>query len=302
MKRTYSLLLTTTLTALLLATTPAHAGYVDGMNLYQFVRSNPIIFTDPHGLATIVPGAKEPPWKQEAAWKKLDRDYNSTPLNTFPSFLQEDIARTYAYCATAERNTKIFRAVVPGNPMKLSIKAMKHYLGNTGTTMDVSGEMRQIFDDGTVNDSARVLRRAQVKNAALVIEEHLKKKGPMPEKFVSDEEVYVGGAADADLKGYTNAFSFWISVSLRRQAQDRDGRNWLSMQVTFHLRDVYDWDIKDTNKSALKTVTDADVGRLHYVGLARAYKVIGTHTRTYNWECGKGEEPHEVNPRERTKK
>ena len=49
MKRTSGLLLLATLTALLLAPTPAHARYVDGMNMYQYVRSNPVRYVDPNG-------------------------------------------------------------------------------------------------------------------------------------------------------------------------------------------------------------------------------------------------------------
>jgi len=252
---------------------PIPMAHPDGQNLYQYVRSNPVNLLDPEGLAAIVPGAKEPPWGQENAWKILDSLHNSMPYASLSTREKLSIDYVYSICSGAEFYAR--------GQMEHSRKAMKHYLGNTGTTMDVSGDMRQILNDGWLPQQAYPQTKAEVENAARTIEQYLKKKERMPEKFVSDKEVTVGSAANADLKGLTNAFTFWMSID-----QIETGRYLNSMRVTFHLRDVYDWDINDKGR-VLKVITNAEVGLLHFVGSARAYKVIGTSSRTYYWECGK---------------
>lgn len=61
--------------------------------------------------------------------------------------------------------------------------------------------------------------------------------------------------------------------------------NTYTMQVTYQLHDVYDWDKDDTDMGSLP-VSPREMWELHHGGLAKNYEVIGTNTFTLTWTKG----------------
>jgi len=59
------------------------------------------------------------------------------------------------------------------------------------------------------------------------------------------------------------------------------------MKYTMHVDDQYNW---DPGKVAIipivGEINDKDVGRLHLIGLAREYHMIGVYSNEFTWKTG----------------
>lgn len=58
-----------------------------------------------------------------------------------------------------------------------------------------------------------------------------------------------------------------------------------TMQITYELHDVYDWDPKETSMDNLP-VSPRDMWELHHGGMAKNYEVFGQNTFTLTWTQG----------------
>lgn len=155
--------------------------------------------------------------------------------------------------------------------MPNAARNMEHYLENTGSDQIV------IIDDmlNTLPAFSAAVRTLLTAQAKAAYRRAAKRARPAAEAFVSPWTLYSYGKGQFNSDWYyaVGAFSYAVA-GVVTVAQDR-----VTLLYTVYVFDRYNW---DGNKSTpintpLGTVVvrDAELGRLHQVGLAREYQVRG---------------------------
>jgi hypothetical protein len=137
---------------------------------------------------------------------------------------------------------------------------------------------------------ARRAARDSVAAAGRTVEYALKHKEPL--SVLTSFAEHGSTTNDKDWNGAIHLHTLWADVP----SYECNRYLGYRMRFCFHLRDVYDWDIHG-NGSALwfLGVMDWMVGRLHYYGLAKAYKVTATICGDFSWN-GEGKMPQTADP------
>ena len=58
------------------------------------------------------------------------------------------------------------------------------------------------------------------------------------------------------------------------------------MAFKFHFRDRYNWDTGKGVKVGIISISDESLGRLHRVGIAQEFDMVGEVTKTVAWKKG----------------
>lgn len=173
---------------------------------------------------------------------------------------------------------------------------MRHYLGNTGATLQVSV-------DNMLRDvpSFRGAYDREEDEARLQVADRIRAAGAAtaPQQFHLNGErrsdVYCDKGQSADWFYAIGGFTHWWEADVTLIPDAKGGPPTVMMVFTMKMHDRYNWDQGKAVSIAGITVTDQQLGRLHRVGLAQEFDVDGSATpRTLTWkETFTSQEPTE---------
>lgn len=155
---------------------------------------------------------------------------------------------------------------------------LSHFLGNTGTIYTVS-----LKDLLLENDHAGSSLDEHINNAIAAAEYYLTAQ--------TGTVVFTTTAEETGCKTKENgesAFNNWyLAIGEYRVwyscTVTKSGNNF-TMNMTYHLRDFYDWD--PNNHTAIGSISQAEMYTLHCAGMAKHYKVVGSAEVTITWQAG----------------
>jgi hypothetical protein len=167
---------------------------------------------------------------------------------------------------------------------------MLHYLGGTGDTLDLDVD-RMLHDDGAlrsdIENSHITPNKEKWREEALA--EFTKAGGDKPVVIPVESEPF-GGTFTPDTDWYNAVGSHQQTVSgLVMVRPGEDGKPVVSLEYQVNVWDRYNW---DKGKSATFpggiVIEDADMGRLHTVGVAQEFDMRGsssTYTHDMNGDA-----------------
>ena len=159
---------------------------------------------------------------------------------------------------------------------------MRHYLNNTGATLNVSG-------DAMLRDLPGLEERFQQEISLARDEANTRIEGGETEFSLTGERknYYAHKGESQDWFFAIGGFTYWYTADVTAVV---DGENVeVNMDITLHVFDRYNWDAGKSVSIAGVTVTDESLGRLHTVGLAQEYEVNGESSpRNETWTSTDG--------------
>jgi len=230
-------------------------GYLDTMNLYEYAKSNPIIYDDPLGLGTYRVGSglpSHPPHDIGAGIHGADAP--PTRKDRFAHTLWKTIAVT----ATP---------FVPD-----AAKHMKHYLGNSGDTLPV-----RVSKMVKESKDAKGHFYGELNDAMAFVEANV----------CTREVPIVGtwtGGSTSDSKNWFFAVGGYSAVG--SGSASHLGACKYRLDFTFHFDDKYNWDTGKGVSIFGIWVPDVSLGQLHRVGIAQEFDMVGETSKTVTWENG----------------
>ena len=232
-------------------------GYVDGMNLYEYVKSNPIIYVDPYGLASYQIGNYDFKPTYDRGSGKHGASAPATNRDRLAKILWRGIAlgaRVMGYDDAS--------------------KHMNHYLGNSGSlyTIDYAGLISEV-------KNARMARDIEINSAIAFVET----VNGLENFDISSHSATGSSAPKSQSKNWyyaVNGYSTWGKGDVKKC-----GRKY-QMNLLLKFGDRYNWDVGKFVRIFGKKVPDIDLSRLHQVGIAQEFDMTGTVKYTVKWEKG----------------
>lgn len=231
-----------------------------GLNLHAFVLNNPFEGVDILGFGTYRLGNKMDPHPAP--------DIGAGPWNTMQREKSDD-ALWWKW-----KGGGIGGYLAKGADAS---KHMQHYLGNTGAELVI--RLKEMVENSS---EAR--------------------------KHFYNEANDAMAFAELQSIGQGPGISYGIVGSWTSGYNGKDNQNWLfavggysgagkgdvkflgsscyEMTFTFNFYDRYNWDYGKYVKIAGKVVDDAELGRLHLVGLAKEFDMTGMHSISIKWVAG----------------
>jgi len=154
---------------------------------------------------------------------------------------------------------------------------MMHYLENSGTTLEVNLKWMIMNSEG-----ARQHYHSELNDAMAWVEQFTVLNNFKTFRIVG---TWTSGQNDPNdsenwfyaVGGYSGVGSASVKVLLNCDYE---------MQFTFNFSDRYNWDIGKSATILGQTVRDQELGRLHKVGFAQEFDMIGSDTVTVIWQKG----------------
>ncbi len=233
--------------------------YDDGQNLYQYSRSDAMLFTDPFGLSTYRFGNEPPPPSDAQKQLESDRTYDSG------TDLSWGTVAWIFYRASANRTGGFF----VGLPQ--AARLHHHFLGESGEPYTVDFE-----EMNNVAWEARVHLESELYDAISHAEE-LGIDGETIE-MVTDDESDARVSNHKDWHYAIHDYRTWARATVTRCGDE------FTMDWEFNLRDFYDWEVGSPLKGGL--VTDGEMASLHREGWAREFPLSGVHGMAVKWKLG----------------
>jgi hypothetical protein len=169
--------------------------------------------------------------------------------------------------------------------MPNAARHMRHYLGNTGATLNVSVDA-MLRDVETLRQAyERQLLDARQK-AELRVADMGSTVTATNFQLTGDRrsDVYCSQSVSRDWYFAIGGFTYWYTAEVQVVPGEGGTPPQITMLFTLHVFDRYNWDQGKAVSIAGITVKDEQLGRLHRVGLAQEYDVNGTSTvREQTW-------------------
>jgi len=238
--------------------------YVDGLNLYEYVKSIPILNRDSLGLSILTWGKDEPEWHAEKIWKRSQEIYNSdSPYDNMDEFLlMLDIAaRTRLVIVLAEIGSDM-----PFIDLSDAIRLLKHYASNEGGTVQIN--YPKMIQE---SPSAMAHFESQIDDAIsfVVNNKNIFKIGNNP--FVSAFEEIPDAIEDSlNWEIAIHGYSTWDKGENVKCNCWRCEFDW-----TLNLRDIYDWNENIGARIFKIGVSPEELKLMHYWGVMQQFKVEG---------------------------
>ena len=236
-------------------TTHDPIGYADGLNLYEYAKSNPSMFGDPLGLGTYRIGSNLPSPPPHDIGAGV---HGAEAPPTRKDRLSRIQWKTIAVAATP---------FVPD-----AARHMKHYLGNSGTTLTV-----RISKMVKESKNAQGHFYGELNDAMAFIEANVCTRG------VPIVGTWTGGST-SDSKNWFFAVGGYSAAG--SGSASHLGACKYKLAFTFHFDDRYNWDTGKGVSIFGIWVPDVSLGRLHRVGIAQEFDMVGETFKTIAWEKG----------------
>lgn len=163
---------------------------------------------------------------------------------------------------------------------------MRHYLGNTGQSLDVDPDLmlRDVPELQEAYDRQTEALRAQANQRVLGMT--VSSPATFSLSTARRSDVYCRKDVSQDWFYAIGGFTYWVTAEVTVTPPETEGGPiTASMSTQLHIFDRYNWDQGKSVTIAGMTITDEQLGRLHRVGLAREYDINGTSSpRTITWE------------------
>ena len=182
---------------------------------------------------------------------------------------------------------------------------MRHYLDNTGAPLTIDADV-MMRDVSSLREAYEVQLRLAQEAADMRITEmndvQRRMKGAFSLEGRRHADVYCDRSLSEDWFFAIGGFTYYYVADVKTKPPAKETASASSydtalpeVEMTFRLeiRDRYNWDQGKAVTLAGITVTDEQLGRLHKVGIANEYDVLGvTSSRTLRWAarefCGVG--------------
>lgn len=237
-------------------------------NLYRYVGNSPTLATDPTGLVAFEHKSGKPSSNYDEIWKKVEASYNSRKVDAL--IMQH-------FVIPIQTLTQDAIAVSLSLGMKFGSAFLSHYAANVGTQKDVDLNDFLGRDSGAW-DWANGLARDAVTHADANWQRINKDGGA----FRSD--MTYTAASEREYAVLLGHYGAWIQGS-----KIRCKNGVMTMNLTYSIDDVYDFDITDKGGIGLpwkKILRVADLAAMHEFGQMRAFRVGGAIELSATWQQG----------------
>lgn len=153
---------------------------------------------------------------------------------------------------------------------------MRHYLGNTGSTLNVSVD--NILRDVPTFQSAYNSYEGEVRNK---VNDRILQLNQCPSNPITfdlmgtkNSSVYLRKDESPDWFFAIGGFTHWWTAKVTLTPNE-DGELDVLIEMQMHIFDRYNWDGGKSVNIGPITVNDEQLGRLHKVGLAKEYDIEG---------------------------
>ena len=235
-------------------------GYVDGMNLYEYLRSNPLLWTDPTGWGPYKIGTAAPTPHPHPPMDTSDHGSQTADDNSIEWWRIANIASDWAWMRGWDD----------------AGKHLEHYLENTGSeyTIDAKG----LFTEDT---NAKALFFAELNRAMAFVE------STAPGHHANGFHI-VSQTWDA---GQTVRQTNWFYAVGAFRAYGGGPAEVLScdeykLDFTYRFDDPYDWHVGLSVTIMGVRITDDLMRHLHLTGLAKEFHMVGRYTKSVTWDKG----------------
>lgn len=166
---------------------------------------------------------------------------------------------------------------------------MRHYLNNSGSALSVNV-------DSMLRDLPGLQARLQQEIELFKQKANTRIAGGEQSFTINGDRkgYYATRAESSDWYFAIGGFTYWCTADVT--VYQEGDKTMVNMHLTMHIFDRYNWDQGKSVNIAGITVTDESLGRLHQVGLAQEYEVIGRSSpHVISWEhIGPGETAEEA--------
>jgi RHS repeat-associated protein len=240
------------------------AGFVDGMNLYEYVRSRVVLRVDPLGLDDYQIGYDDPYIPQDPGAGAHGAVSPTIEMQALKGALQGSLTAWDFIWPDAAAH-------------------MRHYLQSSGAPYTV--RLRDMLD--------------QVPSAQRLYDYELAQAKRFVQSLQEGEYDITSGKASPGYNSKSENQNWYFAVGGYRAwgkgfaLVECDASNRRHYTLVFHYKiaDRYNWDQgKSVNIGGI-TVTDAFMGDFHRMGLAQEFDMRGMVSQTYRWS-----DPHPVVP------
>jgi len=237
-------------------------GYGDGLNLYEYVQSHPLFLLDPAGMGVYSEGTTvpDPPAPDPGAGP-----YASLSPPSLSDWLKHGAWSSVAWAT---------RRFLPDASWH-----MRHYLDNTGVTLEVRVEnmIRQ-------SPGAKKHYYEELNDAMEWVEGNVGCKRTKP--FVGtwtrgENEQATSKNWFFAVAGYSACGSGWGT-----NTSEVTSRCTYQLDFTFHFSDKYNWDTGKGVQIGIVPIADASLGKLHLEGIAKEFDMTGKTRIGVCWEKG----------------
>jgi RHS repeat-associated protein len=241
---------------------PMH--YVDGMNLYEYVQSKPLILTDPGGTGPYSFGDTCPPHPPP------DPGAGPHAVDSPPNLSDWLYHEAWSKIAWSVRR-----------PLPDASRHMKHYLGNTGNELTVRVDVM-------VRESPKATKHYYGK---------LNEAMDFVEKNVGcGKTLSIVGRWTGAKNTYSTSKNWFCAVGGYSACGSGRGtyigscsmsKCLYDLEFTYHFWDRYNWDVgKGVKFFGIINVPDTSLGKLHKEGIAQEFDMSGEVTIGVRWEKG----------------
>ncbi|MCG3137126.1 MAG: hypothetical protein HJJLKODD_00969 [Phycisphaerae bacterium] len=233
--------------------------YVDGMNLYEYARSNPLEYVDYSGFATYKIGTETPPHPYAHDMEESKKLYGSWSTVGKKAYIDDVRDRTW-------------RTFTGGQFLyKLAADHLRHFYNNTGTPRTIDIQKLISSDVG-----GRKAFTDYVESAMRYVES----EKPFGKQIVSYDDYRVVATSDT---WNTAVGAFYFNA----KATDIKCKNSIYEMVwTIFFRDFYDWDINQPPGVGAGFVDDYEMAEMHRYGVMRDYRIDGLLKYRIKWKLG----------------
>ena len=252
---------------------PDPIGYVDGMNLYEYVRGHCVVATDPWGYEifdNLVNHAYEkdglPPEDGDWAHGEWNEETPSMALR-----MQLGIIKAAGLINAVGGDVFGWHDAA---------RHLKHYLWNTGTHLEMDFR-RMLIETPMTRDSDFI----HAVNDAMSEAERLNAGVEDGKGYKIVQKGYHLAQAVGNTNWYLAVKTYWPWGSATVRKKDC----CYNMNLTLHLRDNYEFK-NDNNAGGL--VTDGDMWMLNHYGISRHFKLRGEVNFDIRWHKGQRIEKH----------
>jgi len=291
------------------------AGYVDGLNLYQYVLSNPLLWADFAGFSSYAIGTEYSPDPAEPTALENDNSFGE---------LKDWTKKPRWNNFVSEQQWIMARAVLGGlwKGYYRSANMLNHYRDkrNGGSAVDVGHVSGRVVVDSVRESNPGMIYpvtvfpipgrgthyKAFTKEdpeawkhilkeldfALAYAEKNLSKIQKAPQRAIAMTDFATGNASTPDWIGaigkyYTRSKASNIGCPRYARFLGRHCGMFLQMDFETKLSDNYDWNANDAEEViAGSALTPANMNMMHRLGEARAFRVHGTRTLKVYWLCG----------------
>lgn len=242
--------------------------YVDGLNLYEYVKSLPVVCVDAFGLLGMISFTFGTEWPLNSYFADIARGekiYNT--ITPSPVYIRVGSSEYRGNEATLAKNKAWLN--VWGGEFKDwpdASRFLRHYLGNTGDLLD-SNYPKMINEDKAAYWDYRIIRNQAI-------------------DFVRAHRIatsigHIVSTSDVQADRL-ETLNWHYALGGYKIAAKASNITCNSMTLELELRDYYDWNKED--KKAVGAVSPSELYGLHVWGYAKFFKVLGYYTTFITWD------------------